>query len=342
MSEKGTGEKDKKILFSYVGLIFVVVMWGLAPIITVELYDYYSSSISSAITSFVSATCILIYSRKKLKLLNADYFKPAITFGFFLAGANLSQKVKDFEYVFYQTIVGGCFYLVSSNDIKSIKDIDNTEFTAQVYSLESKITINDPAGVIIKEPTFTLYINNKVSTRRTYYQSSDVVITGLSSETEYVIVGTYTYMDSDWETKKIVTFYMGTVHTKDRSSLGKIDISFENGQIYPRKMELKNLKVKSALNSEAIRGVKKVGIRVEGQTFILNTKLIQALLKGERVTVTSTDILKSNRIVPYEILLLDEVIFIDKGKIILTSPADELRNKENSSIDEIFRRCFKC
>ena len=93
MSEKGTGEKDKKILFSYVGLIFVVVMWGLAPILTVELYDYYSSSISSAITSFVSATSILIYSRKKLKLLNADYFKPAITFGFFLAGANLSQKL---------------------------------------------------------------------------------------------------------------------------------------------------------------------------------------------------------------------------------------------------------
>lgn len=40
--------------------------------------------------------------------------------------------------------------------------------------------------------------------------------------------------------------------------------------------------------------------------------------------------------------ILDEVIFIDKGKIILTSSADELRNKENASIDEVFRRCFKC
>ena len=40
--------------------------------------------------------------------------------------------------------------------------------------------------------------------------------------------------------------------------------------------------------------------------------------------------------------ILDEVIFIDKGKIILTSSADELRTKENASIDEIFRRCFKC
>ncbi|MGN0165659.1 MAG: ABC transporter ATP-binding protein [Lachnospiraceae bacterium] len=40
--------------------------------------------------------------------------------------------------------------------------------------------------------------------------------------------------------------------------------------------------------------------------------------------------------------ILDEVIFIDKGEIILTSPADELREKENASIDEIFRRRFKC
>jgi len=40
--------------------------------------------------------------------------------------------------------------------------------------------------------------------------------------------------------------------------------------------------------------------------------------------------------------ILDEVIFIDKGKIILQSDSDELRNKENGSIDEIFRRMFKC
>ena len=40
--------------------------------------------------------------------------------------------------------------------------------------------------------------------------------------------------------------------------------------------------------------------------------------------------------------ILDEVIFIDKGEIVLQSDADKLRNKEKSSIDEIFRRMFKC
>ena len=40
--------------------------------------------------------------------------------------------------------------------------------------------------------------------------------------------------------------------------------------------------------------------------------------------------------------ILDEVIFIDKGKIILQSDSDELRKKEKGSIDELFRRMFKC
>ena len=40
--------------------------------------------------------------------------------------------------------------------------------------------------------------------------------------------------------------------------------------------------------------------------------------------------------------ILDEVIFIDKGKIILTGDADTIRKKEKASIDEIFRRSFKC
>ncbi|MBP3392407.1 MAG: ABC transporter ATP-binding protein [Clostridia bacterium] len=40
--------------------------------------------------------------------------------------------------------------------------------------------------------------------------------------------------------------------------------------------------------------------------------------------------------------ILDEVIFIDKGKIICHEDCDTLRERENASIDEIFRRTFKC
>ena len=40
--------------------------------------------------------------------------------------------------------------------------------------------------------------------------------------------------------------------------------------------------------------------------------------------------------------ILDEVIFIKEGEIYLTGNANELRNKKNKSIDEIFREEFKC
>lgn len=39
--------------------------------------------------------------------------------------------------------------------------------------------------------------------------------------------------------------------------------------------------------------------------------------------------------------ILDEVIFIDDGKITLTANADKLRNKHKTSIDAIFREQFK-
>lgn len=40
--------------------------------------------------------------------------------------------------------------------------------------------------------------------------------------------------------------------------------------------------------------------------------------------------------------ILDEVIFINNGEIALMANTDDLREKEKSSIDEIFRRMFKC
>ena len=40
--------------------------------------------------------------------------------------------------------------------------------------------------------------------------------------------------------------------------------------------------------------------------------------------------------------VLDDVIFVEKGEIVLTASADELRNETGESIDEIFRRMFKC
>ena len=76
------------------------------------------------------------------------------------------------------------------------------------------------------------------------------------------------------------------------------------------------------------------GVDPATRDYILNT-ILSNFNEGASVIISTHIISDIERI-------LDDVIFIDKGKIILTSSADDLRKKENASIDEIFRRCFKC
>ena len=76
------------------------------------------------------------------------------------------------------------------------------------------------------------------------------------------------------------------------------------------------------------------GVDPATRDYILDT-ILSNFCEGASVLISTHLISDIERI-------LDEVIFIDKGQIIVTSSADELRNKENLSIDEIFRRYFKC
>ena len=76
------------------------------------------------------------------------------------------------------------------------------------------------------------------------------------------------------------------------------------------------------------------GVDPATRDYILDT-ILSNFKEGSSVIISTHLISNIERI-------LDEVIFIDKGKIMLTAPADELRKKEKSSIDEIFRRTFKC
>lgn len=76
------------------------------------------------------------------------------------------------------------------------------------------------------------------------------------------------------------------------------------------------------------------GVDPATRDYILDT-ILSNFSEGASVIISTHIISDIERI-------LDDVIFIDKGKIILTSSADDLRKKKNASIDEIFRRCFKC
>lgn len=76
------------------------------------------------------------------------------------------------------------------------------------------------------------------------------------------------------------------------------------------------------------------GVDPATRDYILDT-ILSNFNEGASVIISTHIISDIERI-------LDDVIFIDKGEIVLMSSADELRKKENASIDEIFRRCFKC
>ena len=76
------------------------------------------------------------------------------------------------------------------------------------------------------------------------------------------------------------------------------------------------------------------GVDPATRDYILDT-ILSNFSEGASVIISTHLISDIERI-------LDEVIFIDKGKIVLTSSTDELRKKEKASIDEIFRRTFKC
>lgn len=76
------------------------------------------------------------------------------------------------------------------------------------------------------------------------------------------------------------------------------------------------------------------GVDPATRDYILDT-ILSNFSEGASVVISTHIISDIERI-------LDDVVFIDKGEIVLVSSADELRKKENASIDEIFRRYFKC
>lgn len=76
------------------------------------------------------------------------------------------------------------------------------------------------------------------------------------------------------------------------------------------------------------------GVDPATRDYILDT-ILSNFKEGSSIIISTHLIADIERI-------LDEVIFMDKGTIKLTANADDLRKKEKASIDEIFRRSFKC
>ena len=187
-------------------------------------------------------------------------------------------------------------------------EVTAEEFTAEVYSAKSTLTIKDPTARIIEAPTFEIYKDGKIYLRRTYTQAGEIVVAGLDADTEYEIIGKYIYKNE--EDKKIEnTFFKGRVRTKGYESLGIITLNKEEGEIYNNKIQIKNVKITSDLQNEVIKGIDTVELKTGSIKTVLKNNKLNELLAGKEITIESSEGLKSNEKIDYELKFYDK-----KGK----------------------------
>ena len=84
--------KNKKAL-AYLGLIFVIFLWGGSPLITLYFYKFYSPTVRVAFGSLTSGLAMLLIAGKRIRLLGRRYLGLAIPTGVCLGLADISQKI---------------------------------------------------------------------------------------------------------------------------------------------------------------------------------------------------------------------------------------------------------
>ena len=92
---KRAGKKigKNKTALAYIMIITVLFMWGIAPTLQKSLNDRYSAGLRNVVTMGISAIALFLICLKKIKKINASYFKVAVPTGVFMSIASLIQKI---------------------------------------------------------------------------------------------------------------------------------------------------------------------------------------------------------------------------------------------------------
>lgn len=150
-----------------------------------------------------------------------------------------------------------------------------------------------------------------------------------------------TYLDKSMTVDKVIEYFEGFYDNFDSKKARKLlkDLDLDTNQKLSKMSKGMQEKVQLVLVMSRkadlyILDEPLGGVDPATRDYILDT-ILTNFNEGASVILSTHLISDIERI-------LDEVIFIDKGRIILQSDSDELRKKEGKSIDEIFRRMFKC
>ena len=164
---------------------------------------------------------------------------------------------------------------------------------------------------------------------------------GVFSKSHISYLPERTYLDKDMKVESVIKFFeefYEDFNTKKAYKLLKdLDLDKDKKISKMSKGMQEKLQLILVMSREAelyILDEPLGGVDPATRDYILDT-ILSNFKEGSSVIISTHLISDIERI-------LDNVIFIDKGKITLVSDADKLREKEKSSIDEIFRRSFKC
>ena len=150
-----------------------------------------------------------------------------------------------------------------------------------------------------------------------------------------------TYLDKTMKVSEVIKlfkeFYKDFNEEKALKLLKDLDLDIETRISKMSKGMQEKLQLVLVMSREAslyILDEPLGGVDPATRDYILDT-ILTNFKEGSSIIISTHLISDIERI-------LDDVLFIDKGKIVLSSSADSLRKKAKASIDEVFRRMIKC
>ena len=150
-----------------------------------------------------------------------------------------------------------------------------------------------------------------------------------------------TYLDKNMKINDVINYFADFYKDFDKkrafSLLEKLNLNLNNKIIKMSKGMQEKLQLILVMSRDSelyILDEPLSGVDPATRDYILDT-ILSNFKEGASIIISTHLISDVERI-------LDEVIFIDNGKVVLKSSCDDLRTKEKASIDDIFRRMFKC
>jgi len=175
--------------------------------------------------------------------------------------------------------------------------------------------------------------------------SGEILINGKKVGIESKKVISYlperTYLNKQWKVKDVIeyfsSFYEDFDEKKAKKLLNDLDLNINERLSKMSKGMQEKVQLVLVMSRKAqlyILDEPLGGVDPATRDYILDT-IINNVNKNASVIISTHLISDIERI-------LDEVVFIDKGEIILQSDAKALIKKEKCTIEEAFRRMFKC